>query len=244
MQNNEIISLISKQRFRTYETLFVQIVPSHATSLEERKILFYMNIQVLYSHFFVPVQVLEITLRNRIHNAQTDYYKTNNWFYRLLKEDFCTEKTKTMFNKSKNSAKKEIREKNIPNKILTPEDCVGALNFGFWVELLSKEYRGSLFWQFNTNNVFPNKGKVKISKIYDLLIKVQKIRNRLYHYEPLWQTTKKFNNIDGFCNAIEDQFSIIVALISYCSEGQDELLEEQKIYFELAMDEFRLIYEK
>lgn len=242
MQNNESMSLISKQRFSTYEKLFVQIVPSHAISEVERRVLFYMDIQGIYSHFFIPVQVLEVTLRNRIHNSISVYYGTNQWLAKLLKEKTCSTRTKDMFNTTKNSFDKKNARKGVPNKYMTPEDYVGALNFGFWVELMNKDYRTFKFWQIHINDVFPNKKNVKHKAIFHTLQRANKIRNRLYHYEPLWNTSKNFADIDKFCDAIEEQYSIIVNLIRDCSITQDDLIEDHKFYFKLAIEEFKTSY--
>lgn len=242
MKSSEIIPLISKQRFGTYRKLFNQIVHSPTMLNEHNMVLFYMDIQAIYAQFFMPMQALEITLRNKLHSYQTKHYGSNNWFGKLFNEDFCTEKSENAFNTTKRFALKEFKEKGILTRRPSPEDYVSRLNFGFWVELLSSDYRNTQFWQYYAKDIFPNKNKVKIGAIYDSLSRILSIRNRLYHYEPLWDTSLKFNNTAEFCKVIENQYFIIIQIIRYCSLDQEELLEDQIFYFKLAIDEFKKKY--
>ena len=242
MNSSEIIPLISRQRFGTYRKLFNQIVNNPAMSNEHNMVLFYMEIQDIYSQFFMPIQALEITLRNKLHSCQSKHYRSNNWFRKLFDEDICTEKAESAFNTTKRFAVKEFKEKGITTRSPSPEDYVSRLNFGFWVELLSSEYRSTQFWQYYAKEVFPNKNKVKIGTIYDSLSRIHSIRNRLYHYEPLWDTSLNFSNAVEFCTVMEKQYLIIFQILRYCSLDQEELLKDQKLYFEIAIEEFKKKY--
>lgn len=247
MPTNELIISISPQRFSTYKAIYLQIVPTHSTSNEYREVMFYMHVQKIYSHFFIPVQVLEVTLRNRIHNAMSVHYGTENWFELLLAEKFCSYVTNKVFLDTKKQALKDFQKyskPNIPNRVLLPEDYVGRLNFGYWVELLQAKYRQTLFWQTKTDMVFPCRENTKIGPIYNSMKRVKSIRNRLYHYEPLWKNARKFQNINDFCSNIEEQYFLIIELIGYCSAEQIALLEESIFLFELEMEEFKFQYNK
>src|SRR5699024_2178880 len=136
------------------KAIYLQIVPSHSTTDEYREVMFYMHVQKIYSHFFIPVQVLEVTLRNRIHNAMSLHYGTESWFELLLAEKFCSYVTNKVFLDTKQQALKDFKKyskPNIPNRVVMPEDYVGRLNFGYWVELLQAKYRQTLFWQTKTD---------------------------------------------------------------------------------------------
>lgn len=242
MLSKEIISSISSQRFGTYENLYSEIVPTHNTSVQYRKITFYMSIQEIYAHFFVPVQVLEVTLRNKLHYANSRHYRNRDWFQSLVNEKFCTYGTAKMFNDCERQILKRFSKNNMAYRNPIPEDYVSELNFGFWVELLNSDYRQTLFWQFYAKDVFPNKGGAKISEIYNTLKRIQTIRNRLYHYEPLWKSLRKFNDIDDFCTNLEEQYFIIMKILSYCSLTQETLLEEHTFDFELAIEAFKTDY--
>lgn len=244
MKSSEIIPLISRHRFGTYKRLFKQIVPDPAMSNEHNMVIFYMEIQVLHSNFFMPIQALEVTLRNQIHNFQSIHHNTPNWVAKLIREGSCTDGTKDMFIRAKKKTKNDFKDKGIVNRNPSPEDYIGRLSFAFWVEMLQAHYRGDQFWQYNTIRVFPNRDKIKISEIYELLCQVNIIRNRLYHYEPLWNTSLKFSNVREFCKVLEDQYYLIVRIIRYLSLDKEELLEEQVLNFDVAIEEFVKKYEK
>lgn len=247
MPTNELIVSISPQRFSTYKAIYLQIVPSHSISDEYREVMFYMHVQKIYSHFFIPVQVLEVTLRNRIHNAMSIHYRTESWFELLLAEKFCSYVTEKVFKDTKKNALKDFKKysrQKIPDRVIRPEDYVGRLNFGYWVELLQAQYRQTLFWQTKTDMVFPYRANTKIGPIYDSMKRVKSIRNRLYHYEPLWKNARKFQNINDFCKNIEEQYFLIIELIGYCSAEQVSLLEESIFLFELEIEEFKSQYSK
>lgn len=245
MPTNELIVSISPQRFSTYKAIYLQIVPGYSTSDQYREVMFYMHIQKIYSHFFIPVQVLEVTLRNRIHNAMSLHYGTESWFELLLAEKFCSYVTKKVFLDTQQKALKDFKKyskTNIPNRVVKPEDYVGRLNFGYWVELLQAKYRQTLFWQTKTNMVFPYRASTKIGSIYDSMKRVKSIRNRLYHYEPLWKNSRKFQDINDFCENIEEQYFLIIKLIGYCSAEQVALLEDSVFLFEQEIEEFKYEY--
>lgn len=244
MPTNELIISISPQRFSTYESIYSQIVPSHDTSSKHDEIMFYMNIQKIYSHFFIPVQVLEVTLRNRIHNAKSIHYGTDYWFELLLAESFCSYVTNKIFNDTQKQALSDYKKHHMRHRVLMPEDYIGRLNFGYWVELLQAAYRQTLFWQTKIDVVFPCRGKSNIGSIYDSMRRVKSIRNRLYHYEPLWKNGRRFTDTDDFCKNIEEQYFLIIKLIGFCSSEQKLLLKEYILSFEIEMAKFKKHYSK
>lgn len=241
---DELTLSISTHRLSTYKRLFNNIVDDPAKYDEISKLLFYLEIQSIYSHFFIPMQTLEITFRNRVHHFQSTHEGTSSWFKKLVAQDCATDLTKSMFSSAKNSLVKDLREKGISDRGPHPQEIVGRLTFAFWVELLHLDYRSTLFWQFYGQKVFPNKQKVKLGEIYDLLLRVKGIRNRLYHYEPLWDTTKTFNNVDEFCSTLENTYYLIIDLIGYLSQDYKEQLEDHIFYFDLEISDFRKRYQK
>nr|WP_181717828.1 hypothetical protein [Psychrobacter sp.]QJS05786.1 hypothetical protein [Psychrobacter sp.] len=239
MVSEEIISSISPQRFETYKRVFSEVVYNDDKCDIRHTILFYMEVQRLYSHFFIPIQVLEVTLRNNMHRAFSEYYQTESWFQKLVNEPFCSKNSKNMFTSTDVFITNHFSRKDMRHRILQPADYVGKLNFGFWVELLQANYRQTQFWQFHTEDVFPNKGKSKLGSIDDSLKRVKTIRNRLYHYEPQWKNQKIFLNLDDFCKNIEDKYLLIMKIVGFCSVGQKDLLEEYALDFEINIEGFK-----
>ena len=240
----ELILSISMHRLSTYKHLFDEIVDDSTKYDERSKLLFYLEIQSIYSHFFIPMQTLEITLRNRINHFQSIHYETSSWFKKLVATDYATDSTKSMFSDAKKKVAKDLKDKGIKDRGPNPQEIVGRLTFAFWVELLHLDYRSTLFWQFYGKKVFPNKQKIKLGEIYDLLLRVKGVRNRLYHYEPLWDTKKKFNNIDDFCSTLEGTYYLIIDLIGYLSQEYKEQLEDHIFYFDLEISDFKKKYQE
>ena len=73
-QSNSVIECISLPRFATYRKILEQIHGSHNQITVVDQVLFYAKMQDIYSFFYVVMQTLEITLRNRIHECKTEHY--------------------------------------------------------------------------------------------------------------------------------------------------------------------------
>ena len=235
--NDEIIPALSQERFLSYERLFEQIVPSHATSSNYRKVKFYLEIQQLYSYFYLPMQILEITLRNRIHKEASIYYKSKLWLP-LLRID----NDSPLILKRKTTAIEKQTQEDFLKKFrpIVPEDYIARITFGFWVGLFHTDFRQSKFLQFHTNSIFPNKRKAKLSYIYGKLLQIQLNRNRLYHYEPIWTNDRRFNSIEELCNFLIGQYDTTLELLFFCSKNQKRLLEENKKHFSKKVLKFKL----
>jgi len=236
LETTNVITSISQPRFHTYMKAFSQIVPSETTSSEYRKVLFYFHIQNIYSCFYVPIQTLEITIRNQVHTQMSLFYSSEYWFNYLTSEAFCTKISQDIISAAKKKTSSDFRKKTVASQ---PVDVLCRMTFGIWPEILNAPYRSSLFWQKHASDVFPNKGKVKLGKIYDNLLQIGTLRNRLYHYEPLWKASHNFKDIDDFCSKIESQFNIIMNLIKFCSVEKYKILANHRHNLKIKILEFR-----
>lgn len=139
-----IINNISKPRIKTYEGLGF---PEKDVDL----ISAYFAIQEISSHFFVPLQVLEICLRNSINNALTPLFEGkwpgNKWYNLVQLSD---ESKKTLL-----SAKKITKAKC--GEAYTDDDLISNLMLGFWVYMLDSQHRNNQnpyhFWQYVLDDV-------------------------------------------------------------------------------------------
>lgn len=236
LEITNVIASISQPRFHTYTKAFSQIVPSETTSSEYRKVLFYFHIQNIYSCFYVPIQTLEITIRNQIHTQMSLFYGSDYWFNYLISEAFCTKTSQDIISAAKRKTISDFRKKTVASQ---PVDVLCRMTFGIWPEILKAPYRSSLFWQKHAIDVFPNKGNVKLGKIHDNILQIGTLRNRLYHYEPLWKASHNFKDIDDFCSKIESQFNIIMELIKFCSIEKYKILANHRNNLKIKILEFR-----
>ena len=242
-QSNSVIECISLPRFKTYRKLLEQIHGPSSQLTPVDQVQFYAKMQDIYSCFYVVIQTLEITLRNKIHQAKIKHYNNENWYENFKAEPHCTFNAKRIINAALDKVDKDFKSKSINYE---SQDVLARITFGLWPEILKATYREKLFWQIYGSEVFPNKGKVKLSQIDDNLLKRGKLRNRLYHYEPLWKTTKNFKNFNELRSVVDEYFEIIMTLIKHCSLEKYELMKQMKQpeQFKTKMDDLFLFLSK
>lgn len=222
----KIISNISTPRIKSYEDLGFE-------EDNEALLFAYFSIQEISSHFFVPLQVLEIGLRNSLHNSLKEHFATKrpgqNWYDVVELSDMSKKMLITA---------KETTTRNC-GAHYSDDDLISNITFGFWVYMLDEQHRlpenPHSFWQQLSGTVFPGKGKKKIKEIFFLLKQVNIIRNRLYHHEPVWK--KKQAKTYNYNKAIEilkkDYFKIMQLLTMLAPEKKrymDELGFTQRFH--------------
>lgn len=181
---------------------------------------------------YPAISLFEVGLRNHITNAIHKNIK-NNWLIEelknptiLLQEDY----------KQLCEVAKKLPEckRNNDGVLILPEKCNGkliaGLTLGFWVHLFNSAYNPNLWLKPITifDDVFPNfdealnkawniKNPLKrVNKMYAALRLILKLRNRIFHNEPI------FNMPEGIENIYTDINSVVLAM----SEDLSELLEE------------------
>jgi hypothetical protein len=160
---------LSSGRFATYFKL--------AGHDEERAIRLYMWNAQVGEAFHIPIQAIEVGLRNRIDNALGQLFTPNWWecagLFRILDEERQADLT-TVF--------RRIRNRDL-------EFCTGqviaGLSLGFWVGLLDGRYNPPI-WSKQLRAAFPHlpQGRGRKS-LFAEAGKVATLRNRISHHEPL-----------------------------------------------------------
>ena len=129
---------------------------------------------------YPSLQALEITFRNNLYRSAADAFNNSRWFEmrrfnskRDHNEHFLVKK-----------AKRRLHDAGKPN---TPGRVVAELNFGYWVGLLDGRYEKS-FWTKVGKTAFPHAPRRfrDRQKILDLIDPIRRLRNRVFHYEPVW----------------------------------------------------------
>jgi len=131
----------------------------------------------LSESLYTPLQCLEVSLRNGIHDAATAYFKTDTWFD--LPDVLYTPE----FNKVQDA--KGILLKN--KKPLDAGRIIPELTFGFWTSLFDVRYE-KILWPWLLKPVVPNMPRhIRIRKnLSKRLNRVRTLRNRIFHHEPIW----------------------------------------------------------
>ena len=153
---------VSAERFSTYL--------KHAGGDKRRAWHLYTHNAALGSAFHGPLQALEVTLRNAVHDAITREYGAQ-WLENLQLEQ------------PQRNAVYDAKDKlNWAQGPQDPGRIVAALSFGFWVALFAKRYEEDL-WRPVLHRCFnPRQNR---RHLYDRLNRLRRLRNRIVHHEPV-----------------------------------------------------------
>lgn len=155
---------IADERFATYLAL--------ASDDEVLALQLYVRNIAVGSAFHGPLQALEVTLRNTVHNYMVQVHGAH-WFDSAPLRD--TEQ------KAVRKAKQSLQREGKPQ---TPGQLVAALNFGFWVALFARKYDGTL-WRTVLYQCFDS--RPSRTEVHDRLNTLRTLRNRIVHHEPILQ---------------------------------------------------------
>lgn len=140
----------------------------------------------LCSALYPVLHVLEVGLRNSLDRAisakypVTDYVRVNSWLDRY--PAVIADEDKPMVGKA--MARLEDR-----GEALEHGKLVAELSFGFWTALFDVRYeRGQILWPKLLRPVFPHmpRGIRKRKEVSPRLNRLRHLRNRVFHYEPIW----------------------------------------------------------
>ena len=179
---------ISSDRFRSYYPVGSQ---------SEYEVLgnYAWNISLCES-LYPALNGIEIALCNSIHCVATARFGTELWFDGQLKA-------------LEDDRLKKLRHKLYRSGIEAPVagDYVAGLNLGFWVDLFKGRYE-QVLWPWLLSEVFPNATKKQTSRerVFKRLFEIQKLRNRVFHHEPIWHLTD-----------LEQQHGLILETIGWIS---------------------------
>lgn len=139
----------------------------------------------LCSAFYVPLHVLEIGFRNTVYQAFAQAHGPD-WLRngKLLAPGDAAAVQNAL------SQLQTRRESTTVGKI------IAELSFGFWTSLLTKRYESSLpmpthalFWPKLLSTAFPHMPRhIRTRKNISIrLDHIRKLRNRVFHHEPIWK---------------------------------------------------------
>lgn len=111
-------------------------------------------------------------------------------------------------------------------KTVTADKIIAELNFGFWNRLFNRNYTG-LLWK-PLRLIFKNTPKHLRQRdtVADYLYRIRKLRNRVYHYEPI------FRNLGD----VEKQYNEMISFITWLDKDLPKLLDD--------IDRFKEIFSK
>ena len=176
-----LISTISPTRFSTYR----QQVESDAGALQ----LYTWNTAAAAA-FYGPLQTLEVTLRNAVHDVLSRSHGTR-WFDNggLLRQA------------EQDKVEAAVQKLNELGKQPTAGRVIAELPFGFWVALFANAYDTTI-WRTDLHLIFTPRVRNR-GGLHDALDRLRTLRNRIAHHEPIFQRIlqddyNRICNITGF----------------------------------------------
>jgi len=171
MHNKNLEILISTERLKAFRG-------KSNNSLEELIHRYNYNIS-LCACFYAPLHIFEVAVRNSLSLELQDYLKDSNWLQNYKTHNLFQKREQDKIQEALNELKKKKRP-------LETGRIIAELNLGFWINLYDRPY---MDFQINTiRSQFPyatNKQR-DIFKIKERLQRIRLLRNRIFHYEPIW----------------------------------------------------------
>ena len=137
----------------------------------------------------------ELALRNAISNVIAADRRTDLWYYEpdLLEPGQLQQFAQALL---------ALTRKKAPP---TGGRIVAQLSFGFWVTMLSGPYERRL-WSPNGYalllGAFPHAGPLSRKQAYDRFNTIRELRNRVFHYEAIWNRPNLAGDHAGIREAI------------------------------------------
>lgn len=121
--------------------------------------------------FVVPLNRLELALRNALHSSLAAKFSRQDWWHSAPLDVNGRRKVA--------DAKRQLAQ--LQRRPEVPDDVVAQLTFGFWVSLISSRYHRTL-WTPALHRVFPGAARRALHQDFS---NVLVLRNRIMHHEPI-----------------------------------------------------------
>ena len=155
------------------------------------------------SEAFYPIlSVLEVSLRNAVHETLKTHFQDEYWLKNSLPAEFSP------------FILEATQKLTAQRKTITADRIIAELNFGFWSRLFNQRYT-NLLWK-PLRLIFKNTPKHLRQRdtIADALYRIRTLRNRIYHYEPIF----------GSWQDVENQYSEMQTFLMWLDHDLPKLL--------------------
>ena len=164
--------------------------------------LYWWNVSVSAA-FYAPLHILEVTLRNSLHEQLiTHFHRADWWDEPALLRRIGRQMVK--------DARYKLEKRG---RAASADDVVAELPLGFWVSLVSSAYDRNL-WVPYLHRAFPNYDGPR-APLHTELDTIRMFRNRVMHHEPIHRRD------------LEADHQLILRVLGYLST---EMVEQLKPY--------------
>jgi hypothetical protein len=179
-----LASTISKARLKRYTDLSKGNITSALS-------LYHWNTE-LSQAMYLPVQIWEVALRNRINTFLERRYGAD-WPYDIrvaVRQLTVADQEKLEAAKGRQQRKRRVRH--------APTGAIVAdLSAGFWVSLLSDSYEISYGWRTAIGRVFAYDATLDRPTAHKLCGSLLDVRNRIAHHEPIYHLALSEHRADA-----------------------------------------------
>lgn len=215
MLYDEVLEIVSEPRLTYYKEFL------NCQSDQER-LGAYLAFQELSGSFFPLIQTVEVSLRNAIHKASIEHFADSEWYTKIPQSQ-----------ESKNIISRAIEKAE--NECINPssDDVIARTTLGFWVYMMDSPYRntqnGSFLWTPDIKaKVFPHAknpwgADLTVAAIFDECQKLLKLRNRLFHHEPIWKK-HNCNSLQKAVNNVEKDYKFLLKILGFMSKAKHDLV--------------------
>ncbi|KGJ88106.1 Abi family protein [Thalassotalea sp. ND16A] len=190
----------------------------------------------IVSAFFPIIQLVEVALRNAIHNHATSSLG-RYWFDNLATKSissltFVQQGNVRYHGSALNSARNQIRQElNLAKHVTISADrIVAKMTFGFWTNLFRVPFEVNrnpqALWPALIRPVFPNlprghRGRVNI---HTHIQAIQTFRNKAFHHEPVWNIGRPAS-VPNAINELHSQKELLIKVLKWLSKDAVKLAE-------------------
>jgi hypothetical protein len=135
---------------------------------------------LLSQSLYLPLQMWEITLRNKLNYFLTWKYN-QKWPY----DERCIRQLARPEEKRLTEAKQRQKQRRGVDPVPT-DALVADLSIGFWAALLTKSYDVPYVWRATLDRIFPHEPKIGRDNASALCDRLVDLRNRVAHHEAIY----------------------------------------------------------
>ena len=130
------------------------------------------------SEAFIPtLHVMEVALRNGIHQRMSSHYGRDDWYEAWLGDPDFSEQLRYV-----QAAKRKLAQRQ---EVASADKVVAELNFGFWVSLFNRKVIQGTSKPLMLSFPWCPKSQRRPEPIRAKLNKIRNLRNRCFHHEPV-----------------------------------------------------------
>ena len=134
---------------------------------------------LLSQSMYLPLQIWEISLRNRLNQFLCWKYN-KNWPYDERANRALAGNARRRLNETKERFDPDRRTERVSTNAI-----VADLSAGFWVSLLTSSHEQPFVWRYNLTRVFPNLENLDRQAVSTMCDQMLVLRNRVAHHEPI-----------------------------------------------------------